>query len=104
MINAIVLFDKEPLRKLGASIWTGSAPDRVMAFSHINGQLSRIVDLFVSILCTVAYIITIYLGCVIEVLEPSKKWVLTYRASVWSCTAYKTCGGLRERSYGLCLK
>jgi hypothetical protein len=35
---------------------------------------------------------------VIEVLEPSKKWVVTYRARVWSCTAYKTCVGLKERS------
>ena len=32
---------------------------------------------------------------VIEVLEPSKKWVVRYRDNVWSCTAYKTCEGLK---------
>jgi hypothetical protein len=35
---------------------------------------------------------------VMEVLEPSNKSVVTYRASVGSCTAYKTCVGLKERS------
>ncbi len=35
---------------------------------------------------------------VIEVLDPARKWVVTYQGKVWACTADKTCEGIKKHS------